>query len=420
MQRSRLHNSVLQAANKWIKYLKLNPAFGRVIGDMNLENLYRIWKDWGQGIHHPSIDIVDIGPGIHGRTRIRRGVAEKIEVSPRDAEDRQGLTLIHEILHAKTFPLPVSHSELHTMAAGLALHIFPQIAEKGDTLYLNDDELDALVQVTDGELYPYMDDDDDDDDEYDIGELMSDLDLRGGRSGYEMDLYRKGGFFGKLLEKIPIIGKKKRKKRRRQEQKAAIAARAMIPQVKSAGIEANVTRNNYKGWILPLITQLYNGQSYALPVYGVERMKPFHQIGGFKAPTWAAFWGQMIQSLDAGVARTAASADAATAVAGVATVVNLNTRSVGVLVQLTDSMQQGDQRPVRVRHFTQAGATELEYLVSVKPGSTAQWLVMAIENDRGAGIPTAANNHQVTINADGVRPGAILTIESINYREIER
>lgn len=396
--------SLKKQALDWVRDLKLTPALIPVIRHTRLQRLYEMWQEWRAGRPPSGVDIMDFPDGLHGRTRIRGGRVHSIEVSERDPDKRQGLTFVHEILHAQAYPTKPNHKDLHTLAAGLSHVIFPRYAEEGENMrsedILTDDEYDAAVEVNDEEQ---------DGDE--VSTLLQDLGMDVDEDGEELDLFKKRNIFSRLIRRTPLIGRRLRRKDKKS---------SVIPQLRQPGLEAMATQQAFKGWIIKHIIEMYKGNSYVVPLYGIERMTPFANIGGFKAPTWGAFWSQLIQSLDAGTARTVKSQSAATVVAAVATIVNLTSRSIGHIMQFTDSLQAADQRPIRVRHFTQAGGTELEYQITLKPGGVASWIVLAIENDRGAGIVTASNDLQARINADSARPGAILTAESINYREIER
>jgi hypothetical protein len=367
---------------------------------------------------------------------------DSVDISDADDKDRQLLTLVHELLHVHAHPNKPNHRDLHTLAAGLAKHIFPRHAEKGNTMFDATEEA-ALASLISGDFYDedelfdvmVNDDDfmsmledayDDDDDNFFGDEDDYDLFRRRKKKGL-------AGFFQKFKEKaLPVllpgvgslIAKKERQKRRkhaaRSRDRADAAAKERIAAVQPAtGSMKDI--QDWGGWLMPALQQAYSGQALLVPRRGIVRAAPDHNINGWKASSWASFWAQMIQSLESGNNRTFKEFARATAVGGVATTVAFATaRSIGALVRLSDSITNADNASVRVAHFTQVGATPLPYILDVSlDRGVAEYLVINAENDRGGGVPTSREDHQITVAADGMRAGMVMSIESVNLRELQ-
>lgn len=409
---------------------------------MGLSQIFGAWKKFKRGQPLNLVGVKPLKPGIHGVTRVRGGKVHSVDISDGDPVDRQSLALVHELLHVHTFPKRMhskqDHRDIHVLAAGLDKHIFPQIAEEGSDMYDEEEEMAALA-LLDGDFY---DDDDFDGDYWDDDVVVNDDDY-----GFEYD--DEGDFWEdddnyddnfswkkfrrKVLPKIakvalPGVGhliakkmKKKQHSRARKRLTRAKAANAMKVPQKQPAKGAMKDMVEWGGWIMPAIQTAFSGKTLLVPRRGVVRAAPTHNIYGWKAPTWAAFWSQLIQSLEAGNNRTLKEFQRATAVAAVNTVVTFATaRSIGAIVRLSDSITNADNASIQVRHFNQAGATEIPYIVDISlDKGVAEYLVIHGENDRGGGVPTSREDHQVQVDADGMRPGMVLSIESVNLRELQ-
>lgn len=376
---------------------------GELISDLPLDRMYRIWKNWKAGKPISGLwDGLDSNR-LHGVTHIRGGHFTGVSLNGGDSLRRQAITLIHEMIHRFTYKRwnqDELHTDIHTLAAGLAHVIFPQLAEEGDTsVRLTDEEVvamrDAYDQLADAGLADeriQVNDEDDDDDEGDGESLFA----------------RKRKKKGLLGRGRALLGLKKKN--------AIQAARPLELSEVAIG-------RVWGGWAMPYIKAAFRGQTMAVPRNGLDRVTPQHNIFGFKAGAFAAFWEQFIQSLNSGSGRATKAFGRSIAVAGVDTVVTLTPtpyRAAFFTIRLSNSILANTNRQYRLRMFTQVGATELPYIVNSSPNKGVTELFgIGVENERGGGVPISYTDAEFRIPADDVEPGAVLTVESGNLRELE-
>jgi hypothetical protein len=193
----------------------------------------------------------------------------------------------------------------------------------------------------------------------------------------------------------------------------AIAIRKQIPPLEDK-------TDDWRGWIIDQIRNAFESQQYIIPLKGVYRNTPTFNFSGYRAPTFEAFWTQLINSLNIDATNTTKQVASAVAAAGNATAAALTNHSIGAIVRLSDSWNQADNRPVTVQHF-QAAGVEQDYVMGIElERGVAEWIVLHVNNDRGAGVPFARADLNVRIAADGVREGAVLTVETINLRDLQQ
>lgn len=357
------------------------------------------WNSVRMGTVPNGYRFADLGDGYHGVTHIRNGKVTGIQIHAKDPQRRQLVTVVHEALHKYAHPYRPNHDQIHSLAMVAANHIFRKYADSEDNEEIMNhsvfdaDEMELVGRLGDQRIA--LTDDYDDDN----GELST------------LDLFRKKkGRSRPTVQTVPGA-------------QVQVAAGMMAPQQRVAPPgQISEILGTAAGWATTHILAAYTAGAFVAPLSGITRMKPVHNVAGLRAADVKSFWDQLLQTLTAGTTRGAFSSDAETAVAGVATVVAIAAaRSVGVVMHLSSPVNNTDGRPVRVRHFTGAGQTELEYYVIRAPGCTdASWLIIHPENDRGSGVPAADDDFQVTINADGVLAGTIVGVESLNLRDIQR
>lgn len=283
---------------------------------------------------------------------------------------RQRQALVHELIHEEALPTPTHHprvhSEVHKLAAGLDKYIFPAY-EPGSSEHYQMRNSQFLTPEEAAVMYDR-----------------------------EIVVHDDG----------PGL--------------VALPDRKAIKQVRDLEPEALATRAAYGGWIMEKLQKVYTTQSYFLPIRGVYRATPTFNFSKFRAESWSAWWSQLIQSLNGTANNTTKAIATTTAVAATLTTVTpASVGSIGLLVRITDSILNADNRPVTVNHFV-AGGTQLDYTVGVQlDRGIAEYLIVHVNNDRGSGVVAAREDLNLTIAADGIRAGANVTAESINYREIE-
>lgn len=399
-----------EAKNQAYLY-KLGRQIGQLIEIAPLSKIFQVWKNWRKGIYHAALRRrTTLGDGVHGVTHLNRGRVSGIEVSTADSQRRQLITAVHELLHGYAGSQQPPHDQLHTMAVVLSESVFPQ-AEGNQDMLFDRDELEVLSDlqqrrnmIANSELDAEDDEEEMDEsvvvNDGDMSEALAELGLQDGDSIY--DLYsrrkKKRGFLG--------MGRGKRVKKKRD-----------------SGLAGDATVVSWGGWIMPQIKKAYESQSLLLPFRGIYRATPTFNFAGYKAPSFGAFWSQLIQSLDSGANRTVKGFAKATAAVGLPTVVTLApalTRSIGLLVRITGSLTELKNEPVLVNHFSGVGQVSAPYIVGIEfERGAAEYLILHVENDRGSGVPTAIPDAQLTIAADAIAAGTVVAIESINYRELE-
>jgi hypothetical protein len=386
---------------------KLSPYLRQLIEHLPLSQICEEWATWDRGLTPDGYQRTFLEDNTHGVTHFRGGNFAGIEINQADPQRRQLVTVAHEAIHK--YGRVSDEPDIHGLAYILARMVFPSVGgnmnifdrdpqeaigydESLEEAALTDEELEQIA-LTDlsPSLQPFG--------------LTQDADYFAKKKSFISKLVRAPG---QLVKKL-IRGGGKHKSVRQQ-----------VPVPAS---DADVIMSNFRGWAAEPVVRMFGAGALIMPARGIYRAAPIHNIAGFKAPTVRTFWSQLMETLNAGAGRAAKEEVRATAVAGVATVatISANTRSIGAIVRLSDSFQAGDNRAVRVRHWTGAGQTELEYLMGFElERGVAEWLILHVENERGGGLPLAAVSLQVTINADGIRPGAILSVESLNLRDIQR
>lgn len=387
-------------AHEWAILLKLGSGIRSLIDTMDIAAVYRCWRERLEDKVPTGMQIVPLGDGIHGVTRIRGGAVKGIEIASGDPKSRQLVTIVHEKLHAEAHPNQPDHESLHTLAAGLATKVFPSYYQRREIMY-TDKELAAMKGIEDE-----FDRDDElvvSTDEEDEGIISTDED----DSEYEFD--------------VELFRRKKKGKKKKKSSQQQVEQQLLGENRKPSGLEGIAAVQRYQGWLMPHIIYCYENKTMIAPMEGIAHAEVVHNIGGYRAPTFAAWWEQLIQSLNAGATRADFGENAVVASAGVDSVVALTVSSIGAIMSITDSELFADQRDVRVRHFSQVGATELEYFVVPKPRTGAmRWLCLGVTNDRGSGLPVTRADNAVTIPMDRVRPGAVIRVKSANYRDVER
>lgn len=405
-----LSRKLQERARVWAQDLKLSEHTKDSILRLPLAHMMDIWVRWKKGERSNQIgDNESLNHDIHGVTRMRQGNCS-IRINPRDPMRRQLLTIVHEMIHCYTHPDQPDHGELHTLAAGLAYNVFPQyLREKGTMFYDNEgnilgDAADGMaldgeqgIVTIDGEPHGIVTTD---------GEFSDD-----------------GDFFAKRMRGLP------QKMRRAlgavlQPHKALVklGRNQAMSKKRNAGAEAAVDAAQWGGWIWDFLRAMFEANSFVGPRRGAAKFSIITNFTRYKATSWAAFREQLLQTINSQAARATKTTATSIAVAGLPTIVTLAaTGSLGAIGRISDSIINTDNRPITLRCFSSgAPAVEQQYYVDIDYSKgVSDFIVLHQENDRGSGIPTALQTTQLRIDADGIRPGAVLAAETINLRELE-
>lgn len=398
---SRLH----ETAKQWARDFKIPKS---LLPIPNLDQIFEIWCRWMDGERQiGNIGLADLDDDLHGVTRVRRGKVMDIRISRADRPKRQQITLVHELLHAAYHPnqpeTDEEHNWLHVLAGGLATTVFPAV--RNNLYYLTDDEA-AYLEDGVSDLF--------EDGELDIIPIH-DSDLLAKRGQGRGFSFAKGGRFGMQNRGIPSVLE------RRKANAIQLNKRQGIRAIKAPGAAADPIVAQYNGWLTPVLMNLFRAQSFIIPIRGIDKVTPLSNFQGFRPQTFDSLMAQIVQTLEAGSDRTVKAYASAIAAAAAATTINALSatyRGIGLLCTLSDSVTSADSRPFPVDHFYNAG-TQTQHLIhpDLSKGP-CQWVALHVENDRGAGVVTARTDLSIRIPADKVRAGAVLTVESLNSRDL--
>lgn len=232
---------------------------------------------------------------------------------------------------------------------------------------------------------------------------------------------------GSVIKKKIVQKQRKRRRQRIQrsvEANKAAAAAMAVPTVQEAGEGGQAVLAEYDGWVIPFLKRMYETNCYLLPRRGLVRAAPTHNFSGWKAGSFQAWWTQLINSLNSGAGIVAKEYQRATAAPALPTQITFSTaRAAALLIRLSDSLTNADNANIQITFFDQVGppaGIQQNYILDIAlDKGVAEFLIMYAENDRGGGVPVCRNDHRITVAADGMRAGMVLSGESITYRDMQ-
>jgi hypothetical protein len=396
----RFNRDDIKAIKRWAQYSKLDPALIERISELDLDSMLLSWERLQQGLTGTKVHLTALPYEVHGCTKIIDGQLSSIEINANDPLTRRLITLAHEQLHVLFYPKQPDHHSLHLLAVHLATQVFPHKTMKPNLF--TTEELFSMRNVPLGDKgFPSA---------YDDGPVLYDATDR--LKELFATVMQGRAPAGSVAPAVRVARPDAPAVRQITPTKA-IAIRKQIPPLEDK-------TDDWRGWIIDQIRNAFESQQYIIPLKGVYRNTPTFNFSGYRAPTFEAFWTQLINSLNIDATNTTKQVASAVAAAGNATAAALTNHSIGAIVRLSDSWNQADNRPVTVQHF-QAAGVEQDYVMGIElERGVAEWIVLHVNNDRGAGVPFARADLNVRIAADGVREGAVLTVETINLRDLQQ
>lgn len=186
---------------------------------------------------------------------------------------------------------------------------------------------------------------------------------------------------------------------------------------KAARLQDEFTRmTGWKGWVTGFMKHALIANRFAIPIGGAQRITvSASNLLRLKYENLISMIGAAENVLQGNAVKQVIAP--VQAVAGVATVAALTTRSVGVAIRISDSVLNADYRQVPL-NITGTGADNVEFTETPCHNFT-DIIVFFVSNNAGEGTLVAPTNGTVTIPADRVRPGAFLCVESITLRDLQ-
>jgi hypothetical protein len=182
--------------------------------------------------------------------------------------------------------------------------------------------------------------------------------------------------------------------------------------------EADEIRAQWNGWLTDILIKMYEAQSFVWPLWGVARFKPIHNISGYRADTLAAWWQQLMSTLETGATKADPQFTRGAVAGGAALTVALTVSSIGAIVTLSDVIDSENNGVFEIEHFTAGTQLDYEIVPDFRRGNLS-YVILHVQNDRGSGIITRRDDLNARTIAAQRRDASTVTIETINYRDLQ-
>lgn len=195
--------------------------------------------------------------------------------------------------------------------------------------------------------------------------------------------------------------------------------RTGIPKARTraAAIQEEYTRlSGKRGWITGYLKHALISDRFAIPLGGVQRLTvssgnllrlKYENLSAMLSAAEIVLQGTSDKQVVAPVV----------AAGGVATTVAFTSqRSIGALIRISDNWNSADGRQVPIA-ISGTGAASVTFALT----PCHHWvdlLVLFVSNNIGEGTLVAPDNGTVTIAADRLRAGALVSIESVTLRDL--
>lgn len=186
---------------------------------------------------------------------------------------------------------------------------------------------------------------------------------------------------------------------------------------RAAAIQEEYTRlSGKRGWITGYLKHALISDRFAIPLGGVQRLTvssgnllrlKYENLSAMLSAAEIVLQGTSDKQAVAPVAAVGAVATVATFTAQ---------RSIGALIRISDNWNAADGRPIPLA-ISGTGAASITFNLT----PCHHWvdlLVLFVSNNIGEGTLVAPDNGTVTIAADRIRTGALLSIESVTLRDL--